>query len=83
MLVNLEPPHSHPDPNHFTHCEWYEKLYWSDVDYHLRYKAFAALGFDHICTYYFSMDTRNWQIAQWIAAKEIYKKPPEGWFTLY
>lgn len=44
------------------------------ADYDLRYTAFVALGFDHVCSYYFSMMIHNWQLVNWLNHKNVFKK---------
>lgn len=75
----LEIPGKNPDPTHYSNTEWYRDLYWKGEEYDLRYTIFAALGFDHVCTYYFAMNyCGDHLLADWINKKKVYAETPEG-----
>lgn len=72
-------PGSHPDPTHYSHTDWYAKLIEQNDAFHLSYDTFTALGFDHICTYYFASGfVGDTLLADWIVKKRVYKNYPEN-----
>lgn len=48
---------------------WLEELLEQGRNYDLRYLTFVALGYDHVCSYYFANGIFNWQLADWINQK--------------